>query len=313
MTTTSPPSGHAASTAPWHGSLPALVTPLTPEREIAEEDLAVLVARALDDGAVGVLVAGSTGEGTLLEPEQRVQVTRTARRTLDEVGGEQRPAVLLAGASGPTVAALDADVARLAEAGADAVLVLAPHTYALRPEELVDLHLAVAERAEVPTLIYHIPQLTGSSLTPETVRELAAHPGIAGMKDSSPDAERRAAFVAATADRADFDVLTGHGPTLRAALEAGAAGSITAIANVRQRRVVALHEAVAAGQAGQAEQLQRSLTRASEAVAASGASVPAVLKAALQLDGLIAERWCRPPLRSLDPARLDRVRTALMA
>jgi dihydrodipicolinate synthase/N-acetylneuraminate lyase len=40
--------------------------------------------------------------------------------------------------------------------------------------------------------------------------------------------------------------------------------------------------------------------------------VPAVLKAALQLDGLITERWCRPPLRSIPPQRLDQVRTALM-
>ena len=317
MSTSEPSTRTDAGVAPsrWHGSLPALVTPLTPGRDVAVDDVAVLARRAVADGAVGVLVAGSTGEGTLLEAEQRVELTRTARRALEDLADERdgARATVLAGASGPTVGALDDDVARLADAGADAVLVLAPHTYALRPEELVDLHLGIAERAAVPTLVYHIPQLTGSALTPEAVAELAAHPGVWGMKDSSPDAARRSDFVAATAHRADFDVLTGHAPSLQAALEAGVAGSITAIANLRQRRVVELHAAVADGDPARAADLQRGLTRLSDGIGAVGASVPAVLKAALQLDGVIAERWCRPPLRSLDSKRLDRVRTALMA
>lgn len=299
------------------GCLPALVTPLTPDREVDEEDVRTLVVRALADGASGVLVAGTTGEGTLLEPEQRAQVTRAARRALDDHppdgGGAGRPLRLLAGASGPTVDALDRDVERLAQAGADAVLVLAPHTYPLAPEELVDLHLGVAARAPLPTVIYHIPQLTGSSLTVDAVLELAGQPGVLGMKDSSPDAQRRSEFLAAVAHQPDFDLVVGHAPSVQAALEAGAHGSITAVANLRQHRVVALHEAVAAGDTARAHQLQAALTRLSEGIGAAGASVPATLKAALQLDGVIAERWCRPPLRSLDSKRLDRVRTALMA
>jgi 4-hydroxy-tetrahydrodipicolinate synthase len=292
------------------GSFPALITPLTPEREVDEHGVAALVERALADGASGVLVAGSTGEGALLDAAQRVQLVRRARTTID---GLTARVPLLAGACGLDVAALCADVDRLAGAGCDRVLVLAPHTYGLTPAELADVHLEVAERAGVPTLIYHIPQLTNSELTPEVVGALAEHPNIVGMKDSSPDAERRAAFVAAASGVDDFAVLTGHAPTLKAALEAGVHGSITAVANIRQWQVVALHRAVEVGDTARAERLQDGLTRTSEAIGAVGASVPAVLKAARQLDGVIAERWCRPPLRSVDPGRLDHVRTALMA
>ena len=309
--------GPHASTGPQLGGcLPALVTPLTPEREIDEEGVRTLVSRAVADGASGVLVAGTTGEGTLLEPGQRAQVTRAARQALDESsrgegdsGGLLR---LLAGASGPTVSSLAADVERLAQAGAEAVLVLAPHTYPLAPDELADLHLDVADRAPVPTAIYHIPQLTGSWLTADAVVELAGHPGIVGMKDSSPDAQRRSEFLAAVTPQHGFHLVTGHAPSLRAALEAGAHGSITAVANLRQHHVVALHEAVADGDTERSRRLQDMLTRLSEGIGAAGASVPATLKAALQLEGVIAERWCRPPLRSLDSKRLDRVRTALM-
>jgi 4-hydroxy-tetrahydrodipicolinate synthase len=299
------------------GSLPALVTPLTPDGAVHDADVEILVRRALTDGATGVLVAGSTGEGTLLEPEQRAHLTRLARRAADgavrpDGTGAAATATVVAGASGPTVGALQADVARLADAGADLVLVLAPHTYPLSPDELGDLHLSVAEDAGIATLIYHIPQLTGSSLTPEVVAALAVHPRIAGMKDSSPDADRRAAFVEATRDLADFRVFTGHAPTLRQALEAGASGSITAIANVRQRQVVALHAAVAGGDGSGADRQQEALTRTSELLAATGTSVPATLKAVLQLEGVVTERWCRPPLRSVAPARLDHVRSALL-
>lgn len=296
------------------GALPALVTPLTPQGDVHEDDVASLVRRALDDGAAGVVVAGSTGEGALLEAEQRVQLTRCARTAIDAaVDGDGGPsALLLAGASGATVAGLDADVARLAGAGADLVLVLAPSTYPLSGDELVDLHLAVAERAAVPTLVYHLPQYTGSHLTADAIRELAAHPRIAGMKDSSPDADRRARFIEVSRSAPGFALFTGHAPTLRDALEAGADGSITAIANVRQRQVVALHAAVATGDDATARAEQAALTRTSEALHGVGASLPAALKAALQLEGAITERWCRPPLHSVAPKRLDHVRTALL-
>jgi 4-hydroxy-tetrahydrodipicolinate synthase len=285
------------------GALPALVTPLSAPDALDLDAVAPLVRRALDDGASGVLVAGTTGEGTLLTPEQRAELTRAAVAAADG-------ATVLAGASAPTVAELHHDVERLHDAGADLVLVLAPAIQPLQPEEVMDAHLAIADRAPVATLVYHFPQLTGSALTPETLRELSTHEAIVGMKDSSDDAARRAAFVAAATD--GFGVLTGHAPTLQAALAAGAVGSITAIANVRQRQVVALHAAVAAGETAEAARLQERLTAVTAGLRDVGASMPAALKAALQLEGVLTERWCRPPLRSVASDALDKVRTAVL-
>ena len=313
------------------GALPALVTPLTDPTTLDPVGIDALVRRALADGASGVLVAGTTGEGSLLEPDQREELTALARAALDGLGTEAVP-LLLAGASGSSLAALHADVARLGAAGADVVLVLPPPLQPLTPDEVADLHLAVAEHAAVPTLAYHIPQLTGSPLTPDAVRRIAAHERIIGMKDSSPDVDRRAAFVDVAAGVDGFAVLTGHAPTLAAALAAGVDGSITAVANVRLRQIVALHAAVADGRGPQpgggergddgtevavgrdseVARLQAGLSRLTAGIGAVGASVPAVLKAALQLDGILSERWCTPPLRSVPGNRLDHVRTALL-
>jgi dihydrodipicolinate synthase/N-acetylneuraminate lyase len=118
--------------------------------------------------------------------------------------------------------------------------------------------------------------------------------------------------VAATRDQPGFSVLTGHAPTLAAALRAGADGSILAVSNLRLRQVVALHAAVARGDTDEETRLQEALVRLTRGIGEVGASTPAVLKAALQLDGVLAERWCVPPLASVPPARLDHVRTALL-
>src|SRR5680860_1924350 len=198
------------------GALPALVTPLLDPMTLDVDAVGVLVRRAVTEGADGVLVAGTTGEGSLLSPDTRSQMTALARTALEAEGTDDRP-FLVAGASGPSPAAVEEDVARLAAAGADLVLVLAPSLHPLSPDELADFHLDVAEGAGIDTLVYHIPQLTGSSLTPDAVRRVASHARIVGMKDSSPDADRRAAFVAATSDRQDFAVFTGHARTLAAA------------------------------------------------------------------------------------------------
>jgi 4-hydroxy-tetrahydrodipicolinate synthase len=291
------------------GSLPALVTPFTAEGGLHDEDLRTLIRRSLDDGATGVLVAGTTGEGSLLEPEQREQLVAIARSTLGAPGAGG--ALLLAGASAPTVAGLHADVARLGAIGADAVLVLAPSTYPLSADELVDLHLDVAERAEVPTLAYHIPQLTGSALTGPAVTRLAQHDNIIGLKDSSPDADRRATFVTA-AQPHPFAVCTGDASTLVAALRAGVHASITAIANIRQRAVVAAHATVAAGDDAAADRRADELARAMAGITSTGFGLAATLKAALQLDGVVTERWCAPPLHSVPSPKLDRIRTALL-
>ncbi|MCC5949211.1 MAG: dihydrodipicolinate synthase family protein [Nitriliruptoraceae bacterium] len=292
------------------GSIPALVTPLDADRQPDEDGLRRLIRRALDDGASGVLVAGTTGEGSLLSPAHRAAVTASARSALGPAG----PGVptLLAGAVGLHVEGLQDDVRRVADAGADAVLVLPPGIQPLTPDEVVDLHLAVAESSPVPTLAYHIPQLTGSWLVPEVLPRLAGHERIIGMKDSSPDAERRAGFAAFTRDNDGLALLTGHASSLAAALDAGVDGSILAVANLRQRGIVALHAAHAAGDTAEVERRQEVLRRTTEGLATTGASVPAAIKAALQLDGVLRERWCVPPLRSVEPARLDHIRTMLV-
>ena len=77
----------------------------------------------------------------------------------------------------------------VAREGADAVLVLTPSVYRnqLTPGALVAHYRAIADGSPVPVLLYNMPQATGVTLSPAMVQELASHPNIAGIKESSGD------------------------------------------------------------------------------------------------------------------------------
>jgi 4-hydroxy-tetrahydrodipicolinate synthase len=286
------------------GATPALPTPRTGAATVDLEVAADLVARAFDAGAPAVLVGGSTGEGPLVPAVERAAMTR---RAVEVAAG--RP--VLGCACGATAADVHADVQRLADAGASMVLVLAPTYFPLTPDETVDLQWAVADVSPVPVLAYHIPQLTHAPLTPDAVARLATHPNVHGMKDSSGDTARLVRFVEAASDQ-DFVVLQGAAPQLLDSLDAGAAGSITAIANVLPATLPALHRAVASGDRDEAATLQTEVSRVMAALAAVPGPTSTAVKLAMQLQGEVTDATPWPPLRPVeDDAAVVALRDAL--
>lgn len=283
------------------GCIVPLITPMLSPGELDLPGLGRLLGNVTDAGATGVLVAGPIGEGPLLAPADRRALTIAAE-------GTDRP--VLVGVSGATLDELHADVARVAGAGADAVVVLAPGAVPLRGEELAALHLAVADRAEVPTLLAHDPRTITSPVAAEAVTRLAAHDGILGVVDLGADAEQRQTLLAAAGP--GFAVLSADIPTLLEALAAGVTGTVTGVANLRTAQLVELLAASGAGDDTAAARVHASLLACEDGLRRSGRSMPAAIKAALQLEGLIDERWCVPPLDSVPPNRLDRIRTALL-
>jgi 4-hydroxy-2-oxoglutarate aldolase len=181
----------------------------------------------------------------------------------------------------------------VAHAGADAVLVLTPSVYRnqLTPAALIQHYRAIADASPVPVVLYNMPQATGVTLTPAIVQELAAHPNIAGIKESSGDVGVVADLVVRGGNGA-FPVLVGAAPTMYASLMVGAAGAIVAVANVVPDLVVRLYELAKAGRHDDALSLQQALTPLAAAVT-TGFGVPG-LKAALSLAGFRAGEPRRP-------------------
>lgn len=254
------------------------VTPFTTFGELDRPAFQSNLRAHLGLGMNGALIAGSSGEAALLDDAERGMLIKWAREVI--------PADkwLLAGiGSESTRQTINrAKVAR--DEGADAVLVVAPHYYLKRTTEaaLSAHYNAIADASPLPVMLYNIPVYANLALTPALVHEMAKHENVIGMKDSAGNLPMLAEYLAASSD--SFRVLTGSGATTTAALKAGAAGAILAIALFAGPAALAMHLAQQADDEVTAAALQLRLVPLATDI--GGALGPAGIKAAMDLVGL---------------------------
>jgi 4-hydroxy-tetrahydrodipicolinate synthase len=150
--------------------------------------------------------------------------------------------------------------------------------------------------------MYNIPAYTKVQIAPAVAAALAAHPRVAGLKDSGRDFGYAAGLldaVKAVGAAADFSVLTGTDSMLVSYMLAGARGTICASANVVPEVVLAVYEAVRAGKLDEALRLEARLRQVQAALGTGGP--PAAVKAAVASGG-VGEPWLVPPRLPLTDA-----------
>jgi len=242
-----------------HGVGPPLVTPFEENGDVDHGRLRELVAWVENRGVDFLVPCGSNSEAELLTAAEREQVIETVV--------EKASVPVLAGTGSPGLRETRQATAAAAEAGADAALVVTPFYYDHDQETLAAYYREVAEEAPLPVYLYSVPAYTGVRLAPETVGELAAHPTVAGMKDSSGDigefvrTQRRV--------EGEFSLMIGSGSVLAQALDAGATGGVLALANVapaQSKRIFETHRE--AGDAERARALNADLVDLNRAVTA---------------------------------------------
>jgi dihydrodipicolinate synthase/N-acetylneuraminate lyase len=144
----------------------------------------------------GIVILGSTGEAVMLSDDESRHVLKSASNAASA------DKVLIAGIGRESLIETQRLADYAAEHGYDAVLARTPHFY--RPQlgniEMLNYYRMVADASPLPVLLYSIPSYTLYDLPVEVVAELAHHPNIIGIKDSSGKVERIAALVEATRD-----------------------------------------------------------------------------------------------------------------
>lgn len=219
-----------------NGILAPICTPFTEDGEIHHEALRRNLEQYCRTALLGFVVAGSTGEAPLLGMEEKRKLFATVRESVDDK-------TLIAGTGLESVretVALTRDAARL---GYDAALVLTPHYLRgqmLRPETQVTFFRAVADASPIPILIYDIPQNTGVDLPLDVVQQLAEHPNILGIKESSVDLEKVGRLSSELPE--GFQVLVGSSAKFHDCLRLGVVGGILAIANALPEPALAIYE-----------------------------------------------------------------------
>lgn len=255
----------------------ALLTPLAADGGVDTGLLQAHLRSLVSAGIDGVLVAGTTGEGPLLTDDDVL-------RAVEAAAGKTR---VIAHVGRPSTAATARLAMRALEAGADEVSAVVPYYYELDDEQLLGHFSAiVAAVAPARLLVYAIPARTVNDVSADLLDRLAAA-GVAGIKDSTKSIERHADYLDVAARHDGLRVYMGSDGLAADALERGASGLISAIANVRPELVVALRDA--AGTA-RARELERELL----AVRAEARSLPALKR-------LVAERIDGYPVAARAP------------
>jgi len=255
-----------------------MVTPFDETGAIRYDAFERNIDKYLEAGIEGYLVLGSNGESVYLEHSEKLKLIESARKRLPA------STTLLAGTGVESTQATIALTREAADRGVDAVLIKNPFYF--KPQMTHDVYMAhytaVADASPVPVIIYNVPVFTGVPLQSKLVIELAKHPNIRGMKDSSGDVKLISEVVWNT-DGAKCPVIAGSAPTLFPAMAAGAKGGIIAIACAAPKPALALYRAFMAGDYKKANDFQRILAPA--AVAVTGMNGIPGLKAAMELEG----------------------------
>lgn len=256
------------------GVFPPVPTPFDSDGEIVPHKLKANIALWNQTGLHGYVILGSNGEAVMLTEYEKVALWQAAREAIP------RDKLFLVGAGMESTRASIALAKRAAEFGADAAMFVTPSYYKaeMKPAALIHHYRAIADAAPIPTIIYNMPAATGIDIDADTVIQLAEHPNIIGIKDSSGNVAKFANIVRAV--RSDFSVLAGSGGYMYPALCVGAQGAVAALANVAPRECVALYEAFRAGRHEDARALQWRLVELNAAVTTRW-NVPG-LKAALE-------------------------------
>jgi 4-hydroxy-tetrahydrodipicolinate synthase len=272
--------------------LTALATPFASDGNVDEASLRALVDRSIAGGVHGVVACGSTGEFSALSSDERRLVVEIVA---DHVAGR----VPVIAQTGATSTAEALRLSRHAQAaGADVIMAVAPYYEPLSIDETLSYLRAVAGSVDIPVMLYNLPTATGVDLDPDTVGALAREiENIRYIKNTTVDMAQSARLIHNHGDV--ISTFIGWDSLLLSALAEGAAGVMAGTANVVPTELVAVYDAVSAGNLGQAREAWARVYPLIDAIMGQP-FIPAV-KAALAAVGFPVGSP-REPVAGLDPA-----------
>ncbi|MBC7093151.1 dihydrodipicolinate synthase family protein [Candidatus Bipolaricaulota bacterium] len=285
-----------------HGVWVAMVTPWDEVQAAPRRDaLARLVDRFAQAGVDGLFILGTTGEGTLLSPEERKVF---AEATMEAAEGKL-PIIVHTGHDRTSIAVELALHAKAA--GAAAVAVSAPARYRLDESELETHFLLIAQAlGDFPMLLYDIPCATGNPLSVGLLIRISEQaPNVMGAKVSRSDWEAWEGYLALAESMALF---VGTDTMCLPALEIGASGIVSGPANLLPELYVQVYRAVRGGDIAQAKACQDLVRRLCQAV--HYGTPLAFIKEGLEVLGW-AVGPTLSPLRPLRPTERAELRQAL--
>ena len=286
----------------WRGVFPATATPFTKDGEIDERAFRSVIDQQLEEGAHGIIVAGSTGEWFSLTDRERIRMFEIGR---DQVDGKP----LLAGTS---AIGTDQAVALTREAkriGCDGALLL-PTPYALPTPREVVAHFESVAKVGLPIMVYSNPNRTQINLDATLMDQIADFDSVVALKDSSKDLFQKSQTLDRVKGR--LAVFTGMEPYGMTMIHRGAVGIVSMVANVCCADVVAYYEHATAGRWAEGLKHQSVIDAVYAIISRFGAGNYPTVKACMNLLGRRGG-FTRQPYLPLPEDTLQKMQEALNA
>ncbi len=215
----------------FKGAATALITPLTASG-VDYERLEALVDWQIESGIDGLVICGTTGEGSTLSDAEHRQVLRVAA----EAAKGRIPMIAGTGSNDTSYAC---ELTRFAcELGYDAGLIVTPYYNKTTQRGLVAMFQEISNSCDLPLIAYNVPSRTGVNIEPATYAELAAIPNVAAIKEANGNISKIVETAALAGDA--LDIYSGNDDEIVPILACGGKGVVSVLSNVAPKETSAL-------------------------------------------------------------------------
>jgi 4-hydroxy-tetrahydrodipicolinate synthase len=283
----------------FKGAFTALVTPFR-DGQLDREALKKHIDFQIGGGIDGVVPCGTTGEASTMSHDEHVEVVRL---TVQHVN---KKIPVIAGSGSNSTSEAVGLTERVKEVGADACLMITPYYNKPTQEGLYRHFSTVAEKVDLPIILYNVPGRTGVNMLPETVARLAMIPNIVGLKDATGDL-KQASYTRQLVPE-DFAILSGEDALVYPLMTIGGQGVISVVSNIVPGEMTAMCRFYHDGNIRDSLTLHHRLLPLCDAMFVETNPIP--IKGALAMMGKMANEL-RLPLVPLSENGTARVRQAL--
>lgn len=282
----------------------AIVTPMHEDGGLDYPALKKLLDWHVAEGTDGIVIVGTSGESPTVSVEEHCELIRV---TVDHING--RIPVIAGTGGNSTLEAIElTEFAK--KVGADASLQVVPYYNKPTQEGMYQHFKTIAEKVDLPVILYNVPGRTVADLAGETTVRLAGVPGIVGIKDATGNLERGSLLLAdlKAAGYDDFAVFSGDDLSAILLMLMGGKGNISVTANIAPRLMHELCVAAMSDNVAKARSIQYQLLAVHKAMFTEANPIP--VKWALHEMGKVTA-GIRLPLTPLSPALREPLKKAL--
>ncbi len=202
----------------------AIITPMYDDGSVNYEKLKEVIDFQIENKTDAIIICGTTGESATMSHQEHKDVIKF---TVDYVN--KRIPVIAGTGSNETYFAAELSM-YAEEVGADALLLVTPYYNKTSQEGLIAHYNYIADRVNIPIILYSVPSRTGLNITPETCKKLSEHKNIVAIKEASGNISQIAKIAELCGD--DLQIYSGNDDQIVPIMALGAKGVISVLSNV---------------------------------------------------------------------------------